>query len=116
MNSLFKSEDRLQQDCIMWAWNEMPMTRFLIFHVPNGGSRNKIEAALMKAKGVISGIPDLIFIWAGRIYPFELKVGNNTSENQKRVKEIWEKNYVHIKEIRTLEDFKTNINQIIYNN
>lgn len=31
----------------------------LLFHVPNGGSRNKIEAARLQAQGVKSGVPDL---------------------------------------------------------
>lgn len=31
----------------------------LLYHVPNGGSRNKIEAARLRAQGVKSGVPDL---------------------------------------------------------
>lgn len=31
----------------------------LIYHIPNGGSRNKLEAANLKAQGVKSGVPDL---------------------------------------------------------
>ncbi len=30
-----------------------------IFHIPNGGSRNLLEAVSLKAQGVRSGIPDL---------------------------------------------------------
>ena len=30
-----------------------------MYHVPNGGSRNKIEAARLRAQGVKSGVPDL---------------------------------------------------------
>lgn len=31
----------------------------LLYHIPNGGSRNKIEAARLKAQGVKAGVPDL---------------------------------------------------------
>ena len=31
----------------------------LLFHIPNGGSRNKIEAAKLKAQGVKPGVPDI---------------------------------------------------------
>lgn len=31
----------------------------LAFHIPNGGSRNKIEAARLKAQGVKAGVPDI---------------------------------------------------------
>lgn len=30
----------------------------LIYHVPNGGRRGKVEAAIMKAEGVRKGMPD----------------------------------------------------------
>ena len=31
----------------------------LMHHIPNGGSRNKIEAARLKGQGVKAGIPDV---------------------------------------------------------
>ena len=31
----------------------------LIFHIPNGGSRNVIEASNLKKQGVKAGVPDL---------------------------------------------------------
>lgn len=44
-----------------WAYmmsNSHPDLK-LMYHVPNGGSRNKIEAAKLKAQGVKSGVPDI---------------------------------------------------------
>ncbi len=43
------------------------------FHVPNGGYRRPIEAAIMKGLGVVAGVPDVICIARGRIYALELK-------------------------------------------
>ena len=31
----------------------------MLHHIPNGGSRNRIEAARLKAQGVCPGVPDL---------------------------------------------------------
>lgn len=44
-----------------WRWPEL--TR--MHHIPNGGSRNKAEAARLKAQGVKAGVPD-IFLPAAR--------------------------------------------------
>lgn len=39
----------------------------VIAHVPNGGKRAKLEAAHLKADGVLAGFPDLIISWAGTV-------------------------------------------------
>ncbi len=44
-----------------------------MFAVPNGGSRNPIEASNLKRQGVKAGIPDLIIIYRSRAYGLELK-------------------------------------------
>lgn len=47
----------------LFAWAELLRGRFpelrLLYHVPNGGSRNRIEAARLQAQGVKAGVPDL---------------------------------------------------------
>jgi hypothetical protein len=43
------------------------------FHVPNGGYRKPVEAAIMKSLGVRAGVPDVIAIHQGRVYGLELK-------------------------------------------
>jgi VRR-NUC domain-containing protein len=42
-------------------------------HVPNGGYRGAIEAAIFKSLGVIAGVPDLLLVYSGKIYALELK-------------------------------------------
>ena len=58
----------------------------LLFHIPNGGSRNRLEAINLKKQGVKAGVPDLFLPVArgGKHGLFiELKYGKNkTSENQ----------------------------------
>lgn len=43
------------------------------FHVPNGGYRKPIEAAILKGLGVRPGVADLIFLYCGCFYALELK-------------------------------------------
>ena len=42
-------------------------------HIPNGGSRNIIEASLLKKMGTLAGVPDLLFLLDGNNYWLELK-------------------------------------------
>src|SRR5262249_2251000 len=42
-------------------------------HIPNGGYRGAIEAAIFKSLGVVAGAPDLLLIFNGRAYGLELK-------------------------------------------
>jgi hypothetical protein len=53
------------------------------FHVPNGGSRGKVEASIFKAMGVRAGVSDLILVHESKIYALELKAeGGRASEAQ----------------------------------
>ena len=43
-------------------WFKSKYKDYLIFSIPNGGSRNKIEASKFKKTGLLPGIPDLIIL------------------------------------------------------
>jgi hypothetical protein len=42
-------------------------------HVPNGGYRRPVEAAILQALGTVAGVPDIILIHAGKVFALELK-------------------------------------------
>lgn len=54
-------EDNEQITLMEWA--QLQSCKFpelsLLFHIPNGGKRNEIEAARFKKMGVKAGVPDL---------------------------------------------------------
>lgn len=50
------SEAQEQAAVIQWC----DMRRIPVFHVPNGGSRDRREAANLKRQGVRAGVPDLV--------------------------------------------------------
>ena len=49
--------------CALFCWAALETSRFpelaLMFAIPNGGERNKIVAARLKAEGVKSSVPDI---------------------------------------------------------
>ena len=48
-------------------------TSLVYFHVPNGGLRSRVEAAIFKGLGVRAGVPDIILFASGQFYALELK-------------------------------------------
>jgi hypothetical protein len=53
------------------------------FHPANGGQRKLVEAARLKAQGVLAGVPDIIVLAGGRTYGLELKAaGGKLSSSQ----------------------------------
>lgn len=71
-----RSEATEQQSVVEWCF----YNRILIFAIPNGGSRNKLEAANLKRQGVKAGVPDLFVPVARRGFHglfIEMKHGRN---------------------------------------
>lgn len=72
------NESKLQRDCIKWFRCQYP--KLMLFSIPNGGKRGKIEAMIMKGEGVVSGVADLMLLKSN--YKFhglfiEMKYGKN---------------------------------------
>jgi len=99
------SESKIQQVAIMEIWNKLPQTRLCLFHVPNGMFSNAREGAKFKAQGVISGVPDLVFIWKGKTHYIEVKCEKGKlSENQKALHQKWMEQGVEVKVMRSSEE------------
>lgn len=61
------------------AEGSMPQLR-LLYAVPNGGSRHKLEAANLKRQGLKAGVPDVCLAYPKGVYHglyIEMKVGKN---------------------------------------
>lgn len=55
-------ESQTQQGCVKWFKSTYPEYAPLLFAVPNGGARSKIEGRILKGEGVTSGVSDLILM------------------------------------------------------
>lgn len=71
------SEDQLQSKFYQYVWNNYPQLRRCIWAVPNGGLRDKVTAAKLKATGMLKGVWDLHIFYRGQFYIIETKIGNN---------------------------------------
>lgn len=107
------TEGRLQQECVMWLWNTHQETRGLLcYNLSN--SKNKIDGALNKAKGLIKGRADLTFYWNKTAYFIEMKTEKGTQEPEQKIfQSIVEKAGYNYVICRSLEEFKKVINSII---
>ena len=89
MKYAMRSEDTEQINVVSWAnWNvnRYPELRWL-FHVPNGGSRNKQEAVKFKQMGVKAGVSDLCLPYPKGIYCglfIEMKYGNKRQQDTQK--------------------------------
>jgi hypothetical protein len=63
-------------------WRAVPGA--FAFHVPNGGWRSAVEAAIFKGIGVVAGIPDVVAIHDGKVFCLELKVDRGRLSNVQR--------------------------------
>jgi hypothetical protein len=52
-------EHRIQSAIVEWFDMRYHHMRFLLFAIPNGGSRSVITGAMLKREGVRRGVPDL---------------------------------------------------------
>jgi hypothetical protein len=92
-----REEQKTQEAFVEWFHLQYP--NILIWHTPNGGYRNVIEAAKFKRMGVLSGVPD-IFIPCPRNNShglfIELKStkGKITNNQRKVISKLMENNYI----------------------
>ena len=105
-------ESQLQKDCVTWFRLQYPSRALILFAVPNGGGRSPIEAAIMKAEGVVAGVADLILLEARGNYGalcIEMKTRSSKSRqspNQKIWQQAAERYGNAYVIVRSFEEFK----------
>lgn len=111
-----KTEGRFQSECYQWFLEDYPHLKGLLFHIPNGGKRTKIEAAQFKGMGVVPGVSDFVFLYKQRAYLIELKKPDGKgviSEHQERFKEQVELHKFEHWFCNNIEEFKALIKEIV---
>ena len=58
------AESEIQRSCVRWFREEFPSHALMLFAVPNGGGRSRVEGAILKGEGVTAGVSDLILLEA----------------------------------------------------
>ena len=103
--NLNPTEAQEQEWLFQWAgamqrlrWPELE----LMHHIPNGGSRNRIEAARLKAQGVKSGVPDIFLPVArngrhGLYIELKRRAGGKVSpEQEKMIRNLNQQGYMAV--------------------
>ena len=106
------SEHKLQSLCFIHHHNTYPEYRGLLFHV-NNKSRNAIEGNKMKSLGTVSGIPDLIYIFKGKVYGIEMKTETGVvPPSQKVIHAKWNEHQIKVYICRSFIQFQEIIKEI----
>jgi len=105
-------ESRIQQSCFTWFRYQYSNIARLLFAVPNGGSRSRIEASIMKGEGVTAGVSDAILLVPSGYYSslcIEFKVGDKGKQTdlQKSWQELAEKHGNKYVVCRSFDEFRT---------
>jgi hypothetical protein len=109
-----QTEDNLQAEIHLFVWNNYPELRHCCFHIANERKTSPREGAILKAKGVVAGVPDYVINYKGKTYYFELKTEIGTiSPSQKKVHESLKKQGFEVRIIRSLKEFINEFNKII---
>lgn len=112
-----KGEANLQSNCVTWFDLQYPKLSPLLFAVPNGGSRNKIEAVNLKRQGVKPGVADLILLFPRKGHGallIEMKYGKGRQgKSQKSWQRAAEAAGYRYVVCRTLEGFKDEVNNYL---
>ena len=116
-----RAEHQIQKSCVTWFGYQYPHLKLCLFSVPNGfwvkgASRLNLQMAMvyLKDEGLQTGVPDLVLMYNGKAYGIELKTNTGTlSDKQVKVHEAWKKQRIDTFIVRTFEEFKELIQNIV---
>ena len=83
-----KNEDQFQAATFRYINANYQKWRKLVFHVPNESATSDQMRMVLKSKGVVPGVPDLICM--NPLWAIELKMPKGTqSDAQKLIEQVW---------------------------
>lgn len=110
-------EHQIQCACVQWFHYQHPGLRHNLFAVPNGGRRDKVTAAKLKAEGVLAGVADLILLKSNSRYGallIEMKTrkGRQADTQREWQRRIEADGYKYVV-CRSVDDFMREVNAYI---
>lgn len=101
-------EHQLQVRCVRWF--RLTYTNHTILAIPNGGRRDKVTGAKLKAEGVVAGTPDLLIPESRHGYNclwIEMKDGKKgvLSQAQKDMHAVLTDHGNLVKVVRSFDEF-----------
>lgn len=109
-----ESEDLILSQCHTWLWNTYPELRYKCWHVANERTCSAKEGAILKAKGVVSGVPDYVINHKCRSYYIEFKTDTGKlSDNQKKIINALKNDGFDVEIIRSVGEFMDCVKKIL---
>ncbi len=88
-------EHRIQCSCVNWFRLQYPNHATALFAVPNGGRRDRVSGAKLKAEGVLPGVSDLILLLPrGRHHGLLIEMKTERGK-QSQAQRDWQRDMVH---------------------
>lgn len=84
-------EHRLQCTCVSWFRLRFPAFAHALFAVPNGGRRDGVTGAKLKAEGVTAGVADLILLKSNAHHGALLIEMKTPQGRQSQTQKQWQK-------------------------
>ena len=112
-------ESMTQCRCVRWFRLQYPAIGNLLFAVPNGGRRGKVEACILKAEGVVAGVADMLLLvpsggWHGLAIEMKTETGRQ-SPSQREWQQLVEKVGYRYVVCRTIDEFINEVNKYLSN-
>lgn len=86
-----KEEHSIQVACVTWFRYAYPELSKRLFAVPNGGRRDAVTGAKLKAEGVIAGVADLILLVPCKGFGALLVEMKTSKGKQSQAQKEWQK-------------------------
>ena len=107
-------EHRIQCACVSWFRLQYPKLHHNLFAVPNGGRRDEVTAAKLKAEGVVAGVADLILLvrnagFGGLLIEMKTRTGRQRDTQKQWQRQLEAHGYKYVI-CRSLDDFMREVN------
>lgn len=111
-------EHQLQCACVQWFRLTHKNLRLNLFAVPNGGRRDAVTGAKLKAEGALAGVSDLILLYPTAEYSALLIEMKTPKGRQSSAQLVWQQTleaygYKYVI-CRSLDDFMREINNYLH--
>ena len=84
-------ESNLQIACVRWFRLQYPSIAPLLFSVPNGGRRDAVTGAIIKAEGAVAGVSDLLLLLPSKNYHGLCIEMKTKTGKQSDAQKVWQK-------------------------
>ena len=106
-------ESNLQMACVRWFRMQYRHYDRLLFAVPNGGARDRVTGAILKAEGVVPGVADLLLLvpsgpYHGLCIEMKTQTGRQSDSQKEWEKAVTSQGYAYSL-VRSFADFKETI-------